>query len=658
MFRTLLIANRGEIACRVIRTARRLGLRTVAVYSDADAAAEHVRQADAAWRLGPPPATESYLNVEAVIRAARESGAEAIHPGYGFLSENAGFAEACEKAGIVFVGPSAESIRAMGSKIEAKRLVAAAGTAVVPGYQGDDQDDATLAGEAERVGFPLLIKASAGGGGKGMRRVDEPYGFADALVGARREARSAFGDDRVLLERYLLAPKHLEVQILADHAGTTLHLFERDCSVQRRHQKVIEEAPGPTVTPALRAALGEAAVRAARAIGYRGAGTIEFIAENAAAEADPSFYFMEMNTRLQVEHPVTEAITGLDLVEWQLRIASGERLPMVQEAIACRGHAVEARIYAENPRRRFLPSTGRLVRLRFPLAQHAVPADVRVDSGVSAGDVVGVHYDPMLAKVIAHGPDRQTALARLDRALSATQIAGVEHNVAFLRAVLAQDAFRRGDYSTHLIDDAPDLLPRRDVSGWVCAALMLKRAAVTAGAWGAADGFRLNQPSAFAVELEHEHKTHRVVVDAGSVRVDGKLMALAGVRFADDRLEFRLDHRIIEAAALVVPAPAGDTVYVMRGGDTERFRRPRLDVAALADAPGGAERIVSPMPGQVLSVAVKPGDKVKAGQLLLVVEAMKMEHSVTAPRDGTVVKLGCAVGDRVEDGVELVALET
>ncbi len=647
MFRTLLIANRGEIACRIIRTARRLGLRTVAVYSDADAAAEHVRQADEALRIGPPPAAQSYLDVDAVLRAARDSGAEAIHPGYGFLSENADFAAACSDAGIVFVGPTADAIRAMGSKIEAKRLVAEAGTPVVPGYQGDDQDDELLAGEAQRIGFPVLIKASAGGGGKGMRRVEAADDFAAALAGARREARSAFGDDRVLLERYLSAPKHLEVQILADSAGTTLHLFERDCSVQRRHQKVVEEAPGPTVTPALRDALGEAAVRAARAIDYRGAGTVEFIAETSGGEADViPFYFMEMNTRLQVEHPVTEAITGLDLVEWQLRIAAGEPLELTQDTVARRGHAVEARVYAENPRRRFLPSTGRLLRLRFPDA-------VRVDSGVAAGDAVGVYYDPMLAKIIAHGPDRMSALARLDHALAATEIAGVEHNIAFLRGVLAHEAFQSGDYTTHLVDDAAGLLPARDRTDWVCAALMLREAAVTPGAWGAADGFRLNQPSAFRIELEQERRSRRIRLEQNVVTIDEESLPLSDVRVQGERLSFRLNGQTV-AATVVVDE---DTIYVMRGGATERFRRPSLDVAALAEAAGGAEHIVSPMPGQVLSVAVKAGDRVKAGQVLMVVEAMKMEHTITAPRDGTVTTVACAAGDRVDDGVELVALE-
>ncbi len=641
MFDALLIANRGEIACRVIRTARRLGIRTIAVYSDADASARHVREADEAVRLGPPPAAESYLDVDAVIDAARRTGAAAIHPGYGFLSENAAFARACEAAGIVFVGPPAAAIEAMGSKIEAKRLVEQAGTPIVPGYQGDDQDDDTLAAEAERIGFPLLIKASAGGGGKGMRRVDGIDGFADALAGARREARAAFGDDRVLLERYLQSPKHLEVQVLADGDGNVVHLFERDCSVQRRHQKVVEEAPGPGVDAQRRQAMGEAAVRATAAIGYRGAGTIEFI-----ADAD-GFYFMEMNTRLQVEHPVTEAITGLDLVEWQLRVAAGEALPFAQEDLRWHGHAVEARIYAENPRRGFLPSTGRL--LCFD-----VPDGVRVDSGVEAGDAVTVHYDPMLAKVIAHGDDRAAAVAALDAALAELAIAGVEHNVAFLRRVLADARFRRGDYTTHLIDDAgAALLPETAVADWICAALALRAGTTGEGAWGAADGFRLNQPSAFAVTLTADDVSRAVAIRAGTATVDGVDHALADVVVASGRVRCRVDGATVSARTLVTD----DAVFVMRGGGTVRLATPVLDVAALAEAAGGAERIVTPMPGQVIRVAVSPGDKVRAGQLLVVVEAMKMEHSVTAPRDGTVASVACAEGDRVEDGIELVTLD-
>jgi 3-methylcrotonyl-CoA carboxylase alpha subunit len=642
---TLLIANRGEIACRIIRTARRLGVRTVAVYSDADAGAQHVLQADHAVRIGPAPARESYLRIDAIVEAATQSGARAVHPGYGFLSENAEFAEACERSGLIFVGPSAAAIRAMGSKIEAKRLVAAAGAPVVPGYLGDDQSDERLVREAERIGFPLLIKASAGGGGKGMRRVTSLDAVPAALAGARREAASAFGDDKLLLERYLTSPKHLEVQILGDGQGTTLHLFERDCSVQRRHQKVIEEAPGPTVTPELRAALGAAAVRAAGAVDYRGAGTVEFIAEGEA------FYFMEMNTRLQVEHPVTEAITGIDLVEWQLRIAAGERLSLTQEDLQRSGHAIEARVYAENPRRRFLPSTGRLARVAFP-------GHVRVDSGVVTGDEVGVHYDPMLAKVIAHGATRAEALGKLDRALAETEIAGVEHNVAFLRRVLADAAFRRGDYTTHLLDDAgTELVPPRDAAGAVCAALAARRAARGSGRWGAADGFRINLPAEFVAQFQDGNGARQngnglreVRLTADAVRVDDRVYALEVLEEQDDVVRIRLDGAIVSARVVT----GGSTLFVVRDGDSERFASPRVDVGALARAAAAGERITAPMPGQVIAVAAKPGDTVTEGQVLLVIEAMKMEHNVTAPRDGTVATIACAVGDKVEDGFELV----
>jgi 3-methylcrotonyl-CoA carboxylase alpha subunit len=639
MFATLLVANRGEIACRIIATARRLGIRTIAVYSDADARAQHVRCADAAVRLGPAPAVASYLDIGAVIAAARASGAEAIHPGYGFLSENAEFAAACAAAGIVFVGPTPAAIRAMGSKSEAKDLVAAAGTPVVPGYQGVDQSDARLAAEADALGYPLLIKASAGGGGKGMRLVGAPAEFASALAGARREARAAFGDDRVLLERYLVEPRHIEVQVLADGTGHTLHLFERDCSIQRRHQKVIEEAPGPSVSPELRTLLGEAAVQAAKAIGYLGAGTVEFIT------ADDAFYFMEMNTRLQVEHPVTEAITGLDLVEWQLRIAAGERLTLRQEDVRCRGHAIEARVYAENPRRQFLPSTGRLLYVGFP-------SGVRVDSGVATGDEVTVHYDPMLAKVIAYAPDRAQALTALDAALGDTEIVGVEHNIAFLRRVLAHPDFASGHYSTRLIDRAGEtLLPRLDDVGPALAALALQRQRTDGGPWGRTDGFRVNGCAGFALTLRFDATVVSVRLEEGKVAVDGREYPLEDVVWDGDCMRARLDGRLLRARVLI----ADDTIHVARDGSAERWLLPdhafeTLSPAALSD------RVTSPMPGQVIAVSVAVGDRVAEGAALLVVEAMKMEHTLRAPRAGRIAALACAVGSRVEEGVELVTL--
>ena len=629
MFERLLIANRGEIACRVMRTARRLGIETIAVYSDADRDALHVKTADRAVRIGPPAARESYLRIDALIEAARATGADAIHPGYGFLSENADFAAACVAAGITFVGPRAAAIRAMGSKIEAKRIVAAAGAPVVPGYLGE-QDDARLAAEAERVGFPLLIKASAGGGGKGMRRVDAAEEFAAALAAARREAKASFGDDDVLLERYLHHPKHIEVQILADEHGNVLYLFERDCSVQRRHQKVIEEAPGPTVTPALRKRMGEAAVKAAAAIDYTGAGTIEFICERDA------FYFMEMNTRLQVEHPVTEAITGLDLVEWQLRVASGEKLPFKQKDLTLDGHAIEARLYAENPRKRFLPSTGRLAHLKFG-------PGVRVDTGVERGTEVTMHYDPMIAKVIAHGDSREEARARLDRALATTEIAGVEHNVAFLRRVLADESFRDGSYDTGLIDRRGDaLLVADDRRLDRIAAVLVAERRATSSPWQRGDAFRVNLPHRQVVRLESFGELRQVGLES--------LAAIETPRDADGTVHAVVDGEIVTCA----PAFDGVDVYLMSGGATTRYREVRTDVEQSSAALQGNGRVRAPMPGQVIAVHAKVGDRVKQNQALIVLEAMKMEHVIQAPLAGVVKQLAVAVGDRVQDGVDLV----
>jgi len=440
VFGKILIANRGEIACRVIRTARRLGIATVAVYSEADRSALHVELADEAWPIGPPPARDSYLNIEAILEAARNSGAEAVHPGYGFLSENAEFAEACEAARVAFIGPPASAIRSMGSKAEAKELMRRHGVPLVPGYHGGDQDPRRLLDEAKRVGFPVLIKASAGGGGRGMRVVSDAAGFADALAGARREA-AAFGDDRVLVEKYLERPRHIEVQVFADKHGNTVHLFERDCSIQRRHQKVLEEAPAPGLDAARRSVIAEAAVAAARAVGYVGAGTVEFIAEAG------DFYFIEMNTRLQVEHPVTEAVTGLDLVEWQIRIAAGEPLPIYQHDLVLRGHAIEARLYAEDPERAFLPQTGTLHGLRFPPSEVA-----RVDTGVRQGDIVTPFYDPMIAKIVAYGEDRTAAIGRLQRALAATAVLGIGTNLEFLARVAAHPEFVSGAVDTGFVE--------------------------------------------------------------------------------------------------------------------------------------------------------------------------------------------------------------
>ena len=666
MFRTLLVANRGEIACRVIRTARRMGLVTVAVHSEADADAPHVKQAHRAVCIGPSPANESYLKIEALLAAAEKTDADAIHPGYGFLSENADFAAACEDAGRIFVGPSPEAIRAMGSKIEAKNRVAAAGTPVVPGYQGEDTSPDTLRAEAVRIGFPLLVKASAGGGGKGMRLVESEGELEAAVAAARREAASAFGDDAVLLERYLTAPKHIEVQLLADTHGNTLHLFERDCSVQRRHQKVIEEAPAPTVTDELREAMGAAAIRAAQAIHYRGAGTVEFIAEGG------EFHFMEMNTRLQVEHPVTEMVVRvcrdgrelpLDLVEWQLRIAAGEALPFAQEELAIRGHAVEARVYAENPKRRFLPSSGRLARVAF-----AGGDGVRVDAGVETGSDVPVHYDPMLAKVIAHGGDRAQAIERLDRALAGSELAGVEHNIAYLRRVLAHADFRGGDYTTRLAEvHAADLTPSPSPFAPVIATIA--RLGVGDGdPWAAKDAFRLNLPreQSFAVRqgrdrLEVSVRFADGVIEAtrNPAKGESETWRLDGVVVADDTFEARLQQEDGSTQALTARLlRRGDDIFVTQAGDTERITFASKDAGAFGTVGDPAGRILAPMPGQIASVAVKSGDRVQPDRPLLTLEAMKMEHSIRAPAAGTVKEVLCKAGDRVEEGTELVALES
>jgi 3-methylcrotonyl-CoA carboxylase alpha subunit len=663
MFDTLLVANRGEIACRVIRTARRMGLRTVAVHSDADAGAMHVAMADAAVNIGPPPARESYLRADAVIDAARRTGAQAVHPGYGFLSENAAFAEACAAAGLVFVGPPASAIRAMGGKSEAKALMGEAGVPTVPGYHGEDQDPALLAAEAERIGYPLLVKASAGGGGKGMRVVERAADLAEQLAGAKREAAGAFGDDRVLLERYLTRPRHVEIQVFADRHGNAVYLFERDCSIQRRHQKVVEEAPAPGLDPALRRRMGEAGVAAARAIGYVGAGTVEFLLDQ-----DGSFYFMEMNTRLQVEHPVTEAITGQDLVEWQLRVAAGERLPLLQDDLAIRGHAVEVRLYAEHPQREFLPQTGRLDHLRFP----AEGPHVRVDAGVRTGDAISIHYDPMIAKLIVWDEDRPAAVRRLRAALAGTQVAGLATNAAFLAAVAAHPAFLAADLDTRFIErHRADLLPEpapADDRALALAALAVllrrrddaaARAARTAdpwSPWAAMDGWRLNAPSRVAALLrdgDREVEVAAVAEGQGWVlHLPGGAAHATAELSPDGTLAAVLDGARETATAVF----AGDGLTLFRTGGTHRFAVvDRLAVAADADAAGG--RLQSPMPGKVVAVLVEAGAAVEKGQPLMVLEAMKMEHTIRAPSAGTVAAVRFAVGEQVPEGEDLIAFE-
>jgi 3-methylcrotonyl-CoA carboxylase alpha subunit len=651
-FSTLLIANRGEIACRVIRTARRMGLRTVAVFSDADAGAMHVAMADAAIHLGPAPARESYLDIGKVIAAARAAGADAIHPGYGFLSENAEFAEACAAAGITFVGPPPAAIRAMGSKAAAKALMEGAGVPLVPGYHGEDQSDATLKREAARIGFPILVKASAGGGGKGMKVAQDEAGFDEAIALARGEALAAFGDDRLLLERYLQKPRHIEIQVFGDTHGNVVHLFERDCSIQRRHQKVVEEAPAPGMTEARRAAMGEAACAAARAIGYTGAGTVEFIVEG------QDFHFMEMNTRLQVEHPVTEAITGLDLVEWQLQVAAGEPLPLRQDQLRISGHAIEVRLYAEDPARDFAPSVGRLSHL-------ALPDGIRVDAGVRQGDSIPVHYDPMVAKLIAYGEDRATALRRLARALDATAVAGVRTNLPLLRAIAAHPAFAAAELDTGFIARHADALlappPEAPRAALAAAALRLLRdEPVTDPAdphspWGQASAWRLNGEGWQDLHLlDGERKiTLRAHLGAGlSLDLPGGPAAIAGESWQGDDLAFRLDGAAHRATVL----REGDAITVVLDGTTQelRFLDPRAPSGEDSSAGG---RVLAPMPGRVLQIAVAEGDAVAKGAVLLVMEAMKVQMRLTAPAEGRVAAIRCAIGDLVEDGAELVTLE-
>jgi 3-methylcrotonyl-CoA carboxylase alpha subunit len=616
MFTKILIANRGEIACRVARTARRMGVRTVAVYSDADARALHVEACDEAHRIGPPPPRESYLNGNVIIDIAERTGAQAIHPGYGFLSENDAFAAACGKAGLAFIGPPPAAIAAMGSKSAAKAIMGKAGVPLVPGFHGDEQDAAVLARHAAQIGYPVLIKATAGGGGKGMKIVADGGEFAAALASAKREAKASFGDDRVLLERYLSSPRHIEIQVFADTHGNAVWLFERDCSVQRRHQKVLEEAPAPGMPDARRRAMGEAAVAAARAIGYVGAGTVEFIAEQ-----DGTFYFMEMNTRLQVEHPVTEMITGLDLVEWQLRVAAGETLPKTQDELRIKGHAIEVRLYAEDPSNGFLPSIGRLERLRLS-------NDARVDSGVREGDVVTPFYDPMIAKLIAHDTTRESAVRKLAAALAQSEIAGVRTNNAFLKRALSHPEFIREDIDTGFIDRhigelVPEQsMPDRCLQAAVRLILSEYDSAGLSDPWSAHDGFRLGGRTPPKLEFVIDGK--RVLVEASEATDGADAMRLSS-----------------------------GAIAVMEQGET--FVVQPYDPFADADAAGAAtDRIVTPMPGKVIQVLVKAGDKVKRGQVLAVLEAMKMEHTLSAPADETVESVGVSQGDQVAEGAVVI----
>ncbi|NIE68438.1 acetyl/propionyl/methylcrotonyl-CoA carboxylase subunit alpha [Burkholderia sp. Ax-1719] len=667
MFNKILIANRGEIACRVAATCRRLGVKSVAVYSDADANAKHVAACDEAVHIGEASAQQSYLRIERIIAAAQATGAEAIHPGYGFLSENEDFGRACEAAGIVFIGPPVEAIAAMGSKAAAKALMHAAAVPLVPGYHGDDQDAALLQREADAMGYPVLLKASAGGGGKGMRVVERSEDFAAALASCKREAASSFGNDRVLIEKYLTRPRHVEVQVFADKLGGAVYLFDRDCSVQRRHQKVLEEAPAPGLNDDVRRAMGEAAVAAARAVQYVGAGTVEFIMTGA------DFYFMEMNTRLQVEHPVTEMITGLDLVEWQLRVAAGEPLPLEQSQLTVTGHALEARIYAENPARGFLPSTGTLKHLRMPegvefrLGDAGQRASVRIDSGVREGDTITPFYDPMIAKLIVHGATRADALARMRRALEECEIVGPHTNVDFLHRLVTSEPFANADLDTGLIERHHDALfaarkqPLREALALACAALIGREGGVSADAspWQALAHWRLNSgfkqtfawrdvesDAALSVTFSH---------DGGAQTLDctGREEAYAwwrgaqaseyGATIGDTRVTGRV---FID----------GDVFHVFCLGTAMAFEWQNL-LAHAADAEHGEGRLTAPMPGKVIAVLVEPGAVVEKGTPLIVMEAMKMEHTIGAPAAGKVTEVLYGVGDQVADGAQLLMLE-
>ena len=671
MFTKILIANRGEIACRVAATARRLGVRTVAVYSDADAHARHVAACDEAVRIGEAPPRDSYLHWERIIEAARATGAQAVHPGYGFLSENEDFAQACADAGIAFIGPPPSAIRAMGLKAESKQLMEKAGVRLVPGYHAADQDPALLRREADRIGYPVLIKASAGGGGKGMRVVLSGEEFDASLASCKREAIGSFGDDAVLIERYVQRPRHIEIQVFFDTHGNGVYLFERDCSVQRRHQKVLEEAPAPGMTEARRREMGEAAVAAARAVNYVGAGTVEFICEQ-----DGAFYFMEMNTRLQVEHPVTEAISGHDLVEWQLRVAAGEPLPATQADLRIRGHAIEARICAENPEAGFLPATGRLSVLRWPqhvsferqAAGAGEPAPVRVDTGVDEGDTITPYYDSMIAKLIVWGEDREQALARLDAALAGTHVAGVANNVAFLRRVAKTPSFAQAQLDTALIERERAVLfgqvglPLEVVAAGVAARALARQAtSVDADPWSRRDGWRLHGSSVQRFELEWQGESLEVLLASrhggGALLKAGDVtVAFASRALGDDVYDIVLGAQADTRRLRLAVYQVGEQVSVFSAQGSAQATV--LDTLAHAgEGHKEAGRLTAPMPGKVISYLVKAGDAIKTGQPLAVLEAMKMEHTIAAPRDGTVAELLFAPGDQVGEGGELLTLE-
>ncbi len=664
MFKKILIANRGEIACRVAATANRMAIKTVAVYSDADADAKHVSVCDEAVHIGVNGSSapkDSYLRWEAIIEAAKATGAEAIHPGYGFLSENEAFAQACADNGLVFIGPPPSAIKAMGLKAESKQLMEKAGVPLVPGYHGADQSPELLKHEADRIGYPVLIKASAGGGGKGMRAVDKAEDFDAALASCKREAINSFGNDNVLVEKYAQRPRHIEIQVFGDTHGNYVYLFERDCSVQRRHQKVLEEAPAPGLSEAMRQQMGEAAVAAARAVNYVGAGTVEFIVEQ-LVDGGMKFYFMEMNTRLQVEHPVTEAITGLDLVEWQLLVASGQKLPLAQDQLRINGHAIEARICAESPDNNFLPATGTLHVYAKPDATSFERGAVRIDDGVRQGDAISPFYDSMVAKLIVHGKTRQEALARLDAALAQTHIVGLQTNVQFLRYVLQSDSFAKANLDTALIPREEAALFEQERIGLpmavacaVAQTLMNEKAWETSDPFSRRDGWQSHGVTLRRFEFEfhgelhkaaltylHDGALHLAVGDAAGVMTFAPVSGGVDVQFARQRM----------TAQVYVN---NDTAHIFTAqGATQLIVIDLLAHAGVAQAEGG--RLTAPMPGKVVSFAVKAGDKVTKGQALAVMEAMKMEHTIAAPLDGVVEELLYAPGDQVAEGAELLKL--
>ncbi len=663
MPRKILIANRGEIACRVIETARRMGIQTVAVYSDADANALHVKRADEAYHIGGAAPKDSYLRTDRLLEVIAQSGADAVHPGYGFLSENADFAEALENIGCAFVGPPASAIRAMGSKSEAKKIMGKAGVPLVPGYHGEDQNPDLLAAEADKIGYPVLIKASAGGGGKGMRAVEKSADFKDALVSCKREAASSFGDDHCLIEKLIVKPRHVEIQVFADNHGNAVYLFERDCSLQRRHQKVIEEAPAPNMPEDLRAQMGKAAVDAAKAIGYQGAGTVEFL-----LDASGTFYFMEMNTRLQVEHPVTEMITGEDLVEWQLRVADGEKLPKKQGDLRINGHAFEVRIYAEDPHNDFLPATGKLVHMRMPTAND----HVRIDTGVYEGGEVSIHYDPMIAKLITWDTDRKSALRRMATALNDVQIVGVTTNTAFLANIARHPAFERGEVETGFIGQyLADLIPNpttpdNEALAFAALDILLHRdAEATSHAaqssdpyspWHSTAGWRLNDDNHHDLILRHDgsdllikvhYRNQGYVIDMP----DGSAITASVELGNDGAIHATLDNVRKRACVL----RDGNRLTIFRDGRSDRLEI--FDpVAAAGGNEGAGGGLTAPMPGKIIAVLCEPGQSVVAGDKLVVMEAMKMEHTISAPVSGTIREIFFAVGDQVDDGAELIAI--